>query len=96
MIQRDPTEAPREAFAACLRQFVDTSVQARKAADAFATEVAQQCMAQERAYREAMVRRDSAGSAANRAAAERDANDEIEYTRTQSSESFADAMTPQT
>lgn len=93
MIQRDPSERPREAFAACLRTFVESSLRDRKSVDAFNTEVAQQCMDQERAYRDAMIRRDVAARVAQ-ATAERDAADEISYTRTQSSEYYADANRP--
>ena len=95
--QADPVRAPREAFANCLRQFVNSSLEGRKTVEAFTAEFAQQCSAQEQAYRDAMVRRDVAPpTRMSQADATEAANEEIEYTRTQSRESFADASAPQT
>jgi hypothetical protein len=93
--QPDPTRQPREAFTACLHRFVDGAVQARKTADAFASEYAQQCQAEERAYREAMIRRDVAARI-SQADAEQAANEEIEYARQNGRENFEGASTPRT
>lgn len=86
-MQADPTRRPREAFTACLHNFVNSSVQARKSAEAFGTEFPQQCQAEERAYREAMIARDVAARI-SRADAEQAANEEIEWARQNGRESF--------
>jgi hypothetical protein len=94
-LQPDPTRAPREAFTACLHRFVDSAVQARKAADAFTSEFPQQCQAEERAYRQAMVRRDLAARI-SQADAEASATEEIEWARQNGRESFESASNPRT
>lgn len=93
--QPDPTRAPREAFTACLHRFVNDSVQARKAAAVFATEYPQQCQAEERAYREVLIRRDRA-SRISQADAEQGANEEIEWARQNGRENFEGAANPST
>lgn len=89
----DPTRTAREAFTACLRTYVNRSIEAHTTADAFQTEYPQQCTAQEQAFREAVIRRDTA-MRATRASAEESANLEIEDARTNFSERFAAATTP--
>ena len=89
----DTTRAAREAFTACLRSYVNRSVEARTSAEAFAAEYPQQCAAQESAFREAVIRRDTA-MRATRANAEESARLEIEDARANFSERFAAAMTP--
>jgi len=92
-VQPDPTRAPREAFTACIHRFVNEAVQARKAAAAFTSEFPQQCQAEERAYREAMIRRDVAARI-SQADAEQGANEEIEWARQNGRENFEGSDRP--
>ena len=87
---RDGVSTAQDAFTSCLNQFADRSVQSRKAEAAFTTELATQCMDQERAYRAAMIRRDVA-SRISQAEAESSANEEVIYARQQAHDSFTDA-----
>lgn len=75
--QSDTTRPSREAFTNCLRAYVDRKIEDRMAIDAFRTEYAQQCTAQETAYREAVIR----SFRGNRAEAEELAGLEIEDAR---------------
>ena len=79
-MQSDTTRASREAFTRCLRQFVESSMQARKTQQQFDTEYAQACTTEQTAFREALIRRDM-GMRATRASAEETANLEIEDAR---------------
>lgn len=88
-LQSDPVRAPREAFTGCLQRFVTASVQGRKSAEAFATELAQQCQAEEQAYRAAMIRAETAARI-SQADAEEYAKMEIDDARRNSRESFPD------
>lgn len=83
--QSDPTRTSREAFANCLRTYVERSIQDRMAADRFESEYPQQCTAQETAYRDAVIR----GFRGSRADAEELAGLEIEDARTSYREVFA-------
>ena len=83
----DTTRAARDTYTACLRAFVQASTQANKTADAFNAEYPQQCTAQEAAFREAVMRSETA-LRATRANAEQSARDEIEDARTNFSERF--------
>jgi hypothetical protein len=89
----DTTRASREAFSACLRTYVDRATQSRMAAAEFTTAYAQQCTAQETAYREAVIRREIA-SRSTRADAEESANMEIDDSRTNFRERFEMALVP--
>ena len=89
----DTTRTAREAFTACLRTYVTRSIEARTSAEAFETEYPQQCTAQEAAFREAVVRRDTA-MRATRATAEDSARLEIEDARANFSDRFATGITP--
>lgn len=80
-MQSDTTRASREAFTRCLRQFVESSMQARKTAEQFQTEYAQVCMTEQAAFREAMIRRDMA-LRSTRASAQESADLEVEDART--------------
>ncbi len=84
----DTTRTSREAFTGCLRQFVEASIQSRKAQAAFDTEYPTQCAAQQTAYRDAMIRRDTAARMAQAAAREA-ADLAIEDARVNFSERFA-------
>lgn len=57
--QSDSTTAPRNAYTACLRAFMDKSADDRISASAFETALPAQCSNQERAFREAVRRRES-------------------------------------
>ena len=90
----DTTRSAREAFTACLRAFVESSIEANKSADAFQSEYPQQCTSQEAAFREAVIRRDTANRS-TRANAEESANLEVEDARINFSERFEMSMAPQ-
>lgn len=89
----DTTRESREAFTACLREYVTRSLEARTPAATFEAEYPQQCTAQEAAFRAAVIRRDTA-MRATRAGAEDSANLEIEDARTNFSERFAALSAP--
>jgi hypothetical protein len=89
----DTTRAAREAFTLCLRNYVNQSIEARKDQAAFDAEFPQQCATQEAAFRQAVIRRDTA-MRATRANAEESANLEVEDARANFSDRFAAAMTP--
>jgi hypothetical protein len=90
----DTTRSAREAFTACLRAFVESSIQANKSAETFQSEYPQQCATQERAFRDAVIHRDTANRA-TRANAEESANLEVEDARVNFSERFEMSMAPQ-
>ncbi|HVQ09368.1 MAG TPA: hypothetical protein VMS43_13125 [Allosphingosinicella sp.] len=77
----DTTRASREAFTGCLRAYVDRSVQARMAPTEFTTAYPTQCSAQEQAYRDAVIRRETA-SRMSAADARESATMEIDDART--------------
>jgi hypothetical protein len=89
----DTTRTAREAFTACLRTYVNRSIESRTSAEAFEAEYPQQCTTQEAAFREAVVRRDTA-MRATRATAEDSARLEIEDARANFSDRFAAGTTP--
>ena len=89
----DTTRAAREAFTNCLQAFVRSSVQAGKSLDTFRTEFPQQCATQEAAFREAVIRRDTA-MRATRANAEESANMEVEDARLNFADRFELETTP--
>ena len=88
-LQPDPTRVSRDAFTRCLHDFVVSSVAARKSAEAFATELAQQCQSQETAYRAAVIRAETAARI-SQANAEEYATMEITDARRNSRESYPD------
>ena len=89
----DTTRSAREAFTACLRTYVNLSIDAHMAVDAFHTAYPQQCAQQEAAFRAAIMQRETA-LRSTRANAEESARLEIEDARTNFSERFETAMTP--
>ena len=89
----DTTRSAREAFTACLRGYVDRSLDAGIPAETFQTEYPQQCATQETAFKAAVVRRETAARA-SRADAEEAANLEVEDARVNFSERFELAVTP--
>jgi hypothetical protein len=77
----DTTRASREAFTTCLRTYVDRSVSARMPVAEFTTAYPTQCSPQEQAYREAVIRRETA-SRMSAADARESATMEIDDART--------------
>ena len=90
----DTTRASREAFTACLRDFVEQALQDQMTAEAFETEYPRACPAQEAAFRAAVIRRDEA-LRATRASAEDAANLEVEDARFNFADRFEMALPPQ-
>ena len=84
----DTTRTAREAFTRCLSTFVQRSVDSRMSTADFEAQYPQQCAAEQSAYREAIIRRDTATRIA-RADAEESAGLEIEDARVNFSERFA-------
>ena len=76
----DTTRASREAFTGCLRGYVEQAMQNRMSQDAFEREFPQACAAQQTAFRDAIIARET-GLRATRANAEDQANLEIEDAR---------------
>lgn len=93
----DTTRASREAFQRCLGTFVDGAVRTQKPLATFNTEFPQACAAEQAAFRNAIIARDTA-SRATRAGAEDAANLEIEDARFNFNERFqmAQPATPRT
>jgi hypothetical protein len=87
----DTTRASREAYTACLRGFVDRSVDNRMSRADFETAFPQACPQQEAAYRAAIIARETASRVA-RAAAMESANTEIEDAQFNFRERFDMAM----
>lgn len=83
----DTTRASREAFTACLRTYVNQSIEDTMALDAFRAAYPQQCTAQQQAFRDAIVRREVAGRV-SQADAQEQANLEIDDARLNFSERF--------
>jgi hypothetical protein len=92
-MQADTTRTSREAFTRCLSQFVQASADARKTADQFRTEYAQACMTEQNAFREAIIRRETA-MRSTRASAEEAATLEVRDARDNFSERFEMLTTP--
>lgn len=90
----DTTRASREAFTACLRSYVQGSLDSGKSVDAFQTEFPQQCAAEEAAFRDAIMRRETA-LRATRATADQTAADAVEDARLNFRERFEMAMQPE-
>lgn len=89
----DTTRASREAFTACLRRYVNSSIEASKPLEEFQAEYPQQCSAEENAFRQAVIAREQT-LRATRANAEEQANLEIEDARINFSERFEMAFAP--
>jgi hypothetical protein len=93
----DSTRASREAFQRCLGTFVDGAIRANKPAATFDTEFPLACAAEQTAFRNAIIARDTA-SRATRAGAADAANLEIEDARFNFNDRFqmAQPATPRT
>lgn len=92
-LQADPTRAPREAFSRCLFTYADAQANERVTLAAFETGFAQQCMTEERAFREA-IRAQQAAMRAPAAEIEEIQNMEVEDARANTKARFEDAITP--
>lgn len=90
----DTTRTAREAFTGCLRAYVNQNIESGTALDAFRAAYPQQCTAQESAFREAVIRRETA-LRATRANAEQVASEAVSEARTNFSERYEMAMTPE-
>jgi len=89
----DTTRATREAYTACLRGFIDRSLDSRMTLDTFNTEFPQQCPQQKAAFRAAVIARESA-SRDTRATAEESADSEIEEAEYNFRDRFEGAQPP--
>lgn len=76
----DPSTAARNTYTACLRQFMQSSLNNRMSLNDFRTQLPQQCTQQEQAFREALIRRE-ASFRTPRAEAEEMATMEVEDAR---------------
>jgi hypothetical protein len=86
-------DAPRKAFAACLKSFETSQMQAKVAADAYATAVKAACPLEAQALSDALIRFD-VGMGTKRAAAQANAARDIDDYRLTSEERYRD-MVPQ-
>jgi len=89
----DTTRTSREAFTACLRGFVDHSVEERTTLEAFRAAFPQQCATQETAFRDAIIRRDTA-MRATRASAQESAQLEVDDARANFADRFEASLPP--
>lgn len=72
MVQTDAINSARQAYSACLRDYVTTSMEGGMTPDAFEASIAGQCADRSAAFREALIQRDVRAGGA-RARAEEDA-----------------------
>jgi hypothetical protein len=86
-MQSDTTRASRETFTTCLSRFVDQAIRSNKPAADFETEFVQACAAEQTAFRESIIRRDTA-LRSTRSSAEESANLEVEDARFNFNERF--------
>lgn len=91
--QSDTTRSAREAYTACLRTYVNHSIESHMSAADFGTAFPQQCTTQETAFRAAVIARETA-IRSTRANAEQTARDEIDEAKTNFRERFEMAMAP--
>lgn len=89
----DVTRQARTAYTACLRQFMQRSLEARKSIDTFNTEVAGQCTAEGNRLREAIIAREFAARG-TRVRAEEDARLDVEDAQETFRHLFADSSQP--
>jgi hypothetical protein len=89
--QADATVTTRQAYSACLREFLTRSMERRMAPAAFEAAIAGQCADRATAFREALVQRDQrAGGGRQRA--EQDARTTMEDMRANFVERYRDEM----
>ncbi len=72
MVQTDAINSARQAYSACLRGYVTTSMEGAMTPEAFEANIASQCTDRATAFREALIQRDVRAGGA-RARAEEDA-----------------------
>jgi cell division septation protein DedD len=92
-MQSDTTRSSREAFTACLRRFVDSSLEANKTREEFTSLFPQACTPEQNAFRAAIIARDTANRS-TRANAEDAANLEVEDARVNFNDRFEMSMPP--
>ena len=90
---RDASTQARDAYTACLRQFMERSTRDRMALSAFTEALPQQCTAQEQAFR-AAIRTREAGFRTPAAEIQEIADQEIEDARANIREIFEMGSTP--
>lgn len=59
-LSADPLDAPRNALGECLRTYVDKAVASRASKSSFARDFAKQCLAEEKALRDAIRAKETA------------------------------------
>ncbi len=91
--QPDPTRASREAFSRCLFSYAEAQARERTELAAFETALAQQCMNEERAFREA-IRAQQASLRVPAAEIQEITTMEVEDARANTKARFEDATTP--
>ncbi len=89
----DPTRAPRDAYTSCLRAFVEKSVKDKMTLEAFTAALAQQCSAQESAYRSA-IRTYQAGQRVPAAEIDEIITDEVDGAKDNMKQRFEMHITP--
>ena len=87
-------DAPRHAFAACLKAFESNQLKAKVAVDAYSTAVKSACPAEAHALEDALVRFDVA-MGTKRASALSNAQRDVDDYRQTSDERYRDTMAPQ-
>lgn len=87
-------DAPRNAFRACLKTFESNQMQAKVAADAYATAVKAACPAEAQALSDALVKYDVA-MGNKRASAQANAQRDVDDYRLTSEERYRDLTAPQ-
>ena len=86
-------DAPRKAFASCLKTFETNQMKANVAADAYATAVKSACPTEAQALADALVKFDVA-MGTKRASAQANAERDLEDYRLTSEERYRDLTTP--
>jgi hypothetical protein len=87
-------DAPRRAFATCLRSFESNQLKAKVAVDAYSTAVKAACPAEAQALEDALVRFDVA-MGTKRPSAMANAQRDVDDYRLTSEERYRDTMAPQ-
>ena len=89
----DPSQGARQAYTSCLRAFMEKSVKEKMTVEAFTDAFAQQCVAQENAYR-AAVRTFQSGLRVPAAEIDEIIKEEVDAARDNIKERFEMHMTP--
>jgi hypothetical protein len=87
-------DAPRHAFASCLKSFESNQLKAKVAVDAYSTAVKAACPAEAQALEDALVRFD-VGMGTKRASALSNAQRDVDDYRLTSEDRYRDTMAPQ-